>query len=335
MAHHYTPARCMCKVGSLNAFSDTTNLVHLEQQAIASLLFDGSLDPLGVRDSQIVTDNLDVCGACELGPLLPVILLERIFDGADGVLADERLVQLTKLFARQVVLGLTVGILKVKIVLSILKELRRSNVHANLNLPGVTSLFDSSNEKVKTLLVILDVGSKATLITDIAGVQAILVLNDSSQMVVNLRAHTHGFTEVRRTGRQNHEFLHGQLVTSMATAVDNVECRDRQNDFAAPCEISDVSVQRNTLVRGAGLADGKGNTKDRIGAHLGLGIGAIKLQEEVVDALLIGNLQLAVNQSGTKSVVYIGDGLFNTLSKVLGFITITQLQCFMNTSRCA
>lgn len=74
-----------------------------------------------------------------------------------------------------------------------------------------------------TLIVLQDVGCKAALVTHIGGILPILGLDDPLEVVVDLRANAHGFLEGAGSHRQNHELLHGQLVSSMRAPIDHIE----------------------------------------------------------------------------------------------------------------
>ena len=50
------------------------------------------------------------------------------------------------------------------------------------------------------------------------------------QSVVGLRTDLHGFAEGFGAGGQNHELLHGQLVSGMGTTVDDVEGGDWEHE---------------------------------------------------------------------------------------------------------
>lgn len=54
--------------------------MYLQQQAVASLLLDSSLDTEGVGDGEIITDDLDAALGGEMSPGLPVILIEGILN---------------------------------------------------------------------------------------------------------------------------------------------------------------------------------------------------------------------------------------------------------------
>ena len=121
-------------------------MVDLQQETIASLLLNGSLDAERVRDSQIVTDNLDTRLGCEVGPGLPVVLVERILDRHNGVLLNVAEVQLAELNTSDPLGRVGVGVLEVQIVLAFLVELGGRNVKSNLDLSLVTSLLDCLSE---------------------------------------------------------------------------------------------------------------------------------------------------------------------------------------------
>ena len=108
--------------------------------------------PVGVGHQEVVTHNLDCSGGGELGISLPVVLkcdiseflnsinllishlVKGILDGEDGVVLDESLVHLGQLVAGDPVLGLALGVLEVQVVLAVLAELARRNVHSNEDL---------------------------------------------------------------------------------------------------------------------------------------------------------------------------------------------------------
>jgi len=125
------------KKGSFNGFSDWTDLVDFQEEGIASLLFDSLLDSAWVGDEEIISDNLDVLSneGVHLSISSPVILIERIFDGDNGILLNKCLIELSKLGIVELVLSVVVRGLEVEIVEEFLRvpEFRGSNVHTNLN----------------------------------------------------------------------------------------------------------------------------------------------------------------------------------------------------------
>lgn len=60
MRDHGSPAISLGQVVSLDGFSHGSDLVYLEEQAVACFAIDGSLDTLGVCDREIVTNDLQI-----------------------------------------------------------------------------------------------------------------------------------------------------------------------------------------------------------------------------------------------------------------------------------
>lgn len=153
----------------MNGLRDGADLVDLEEQTVASLLFDGGLDSEGVGDSQIVTDNLDATVGVEVGPSFPVILIEWIFNGYNGVFLDVAEVEVGEFNTRDPLGWVGVRVLEVKIVFSLLVEFGRRDIQSDFDFTLIASLLDSLGEKFKGFVSTRNVGSKATLVTDVDG----------------------------------------------------------------------------------------------------------------------------------------------------------------------
>lgn len=187
--NHDTPAVGVGVLGSLDGLGESTDLVHLEQEGVARLELNGLLDAQGVGDSQVITDNLEVRGLVEVGPGLPVVLSEGVLDGDNGVLLGQGLVEVGELLVGEPLGGVAVGVLEVKVVLLgiSLVELGRGNIHGNGDLASVAGLLDGLGDQVKSLLGGLNIGSDTTLVTDVAGGLAVLLLSKSLELLVDLR----------------------------------------------------------------------------------------------------------------------------------------------------
>ena len=97
----------------LDRFGDGTNLVDLqimnmrkkksklrtclEEKSVTSLLFDGSLDSKRVGHKEIITDNLDLGSLVESRPSLPVVLVKRVFEGANVIFVAVAVVDFSEL----------------------------------------------------------------------------------------------------------------------------------------------------------------------------------------------------------------------------------------------
>lgn len=81
-----------------------------------------------------------------------------------------------------------------------------------------------------TFAVLLYIRGKSSLIPHIRSILAILLLDDTSQGLVELRPHTQGITEGFSPYRKYHELLHSQPVTSMGPPVDHIKSLNEGTD---------------------------------------------------------------------------------------------------------
>lgn len=90
---------------------------------------------------------------------------------------------------------------------------------------------------------------------DVAGVLAILVLDDGLEVVVDLGPDLHGLLEGGGADGRDHELLHRQVVARVRAAVDDVKRRHGQLHAVEAGELGDVAVKRNLARGGAGSTD--------------------------------------------------------------------------------
>jgi hypothetical protein len=194
---HDTPSGTKGVLSSLDSLSDGTNLVDLEQKCVAGLELDGLLDELGVGDSQVITDNLEVGSLVEVRPCLPIILSEGVLNADNGVLLGQRLVELSELLVCEPLALVAVGVLEVHVVLLLLGlvEFAGSDIHGNLDLASVASLLDGVGDEVKGLLWSLNIGSNTTLVTDVSGRLSVPLLGEALELLVDLGTLAHGLGE--------------------------------------------------------------------------------------------------------------------------------------------
>jgi hypothetical protein len=236
-----------------------------------------------------------------------------MFKTLTRILFGERVVESSELLTVDPLGLVRVRVLEVKIVLAILEEFGSGTIHTNLDLTSVTSLFNSLDQKFKTFLVLLNVRGETTFITNVGGIETVLGLDDRLKVVVNFGTNLHGFLEGLGTSGENHEFLHGELVTGMRTTVDNVESRNGENErLLGTREISKVNVERDTLITSSSLGNSKRDTEDGVGTKLTLVGSTIELDEEVINSLLFGNGDLGINELGANNIVNIGNSLEDT-----------------------
>lgn len=297
------------KKSYLDGLGDGTDLVDLEQQGVAGLLLDSGGNAERVGDSQVVTDDLDVGGAGQVGPGRPVILVKGILDRDNGVVGNELLVESSELLAGQVLGLVRVGVLEVEIVLAVVEELGGSNIHTNLDLVSVTGLGNGSLQELKTLGVVLNVGGESTLVTDVGGILTVLGLDDRLEGVVDLGTDLHGLGKGLGTSGQDHELLHGELVAGVGATVNDVHGGDGHDDLLATVsgQVGNVTVERDTLAGGTGLQDGHGDTEDGVGTVLGLVGGSIQLDQELIDGDLVLDVDVGGDQGRSEVLVDVLD----------------------------
>ena len=128
--------------------------------------------------------------------------------------------------------------------------------------------------------------------------------------MVCFSAHLHGFGERRSASRKEHELLERELVASMRSTVDDIEGGSGEDEGGLHTrEVSEVLVERDTLLRSTRLSDSNGDTEDGVSPELALVGRAVELDQEIVDLLLLGNLEARLDQLGRDRVVDVGDGL--------------------------
>lgn len=67
-------------------------------------------------------------------------------------------------------------------------------------------------------------------------------LDYTLQMMVNLGSHLHCFSKTGGTSRQNHEFLHGKLVSGVGTTVDDIQSRNWKNNVIISSKLCNVPI---------------------------------------------------------------------------------------------
>jgi len=92
-----------------------------------------------------------------------------------------------------------------------------------------------------------------------------------------------------------------------------------------------VAVQRDALGNGAGLAHSHRDAEDSVGAQLALVVGAVEFEHKLINFLLLGNI--LTNERRRNDVINIGNSLKDTLAQEAAFIVVSQLKCFIDTSR--
>lgn len=99
MRHKNRPAVTVRLFCCINRFSDSTDLVDLEQQSVAGFFLMGLLNAPPVRREEIIADQLDGAICIERCPSRPVVLPEWVLQQYDRVLFKDLIVQLRQSFS--------------------------------------------------------------------------------------------------------------------------------------------------------------------------------------------------------------------------------------------
>lgn len=131
--------------------------------------------------------------------------------------------------------------------------------------------------------------------------------------MVGLSTDLHGLLERRSTSGDDHELLERELVAGVGSTVDDVEARGGEGEGRLDTgKVGEVLVERDTLLSGSSLRDGDGYAEDGVSTELALVGGAVELDQEVIDLLLLGDLEASLENGGGDDVVNVGDGLEDT-----------------------
>ena len=329
--HHDSPVVGLSELSSLDRLGDRADLVDLEQKTVACLLLDGRLDTEGVRDRQVITDDRNA-GLTQYRPGFPVVLVEWVLNRRDRVLLEVALVDVGELSTRDPLAWVRVGVLEVQVVLALLVEFRAGDVKRDVHAALVASHLDSIDQQVKRLVSRLEVRSKATLVTDVGSVNAVLALNDLLERVVHLRADLNRLSERLGTRGHNHELLEGQGVTGVRATVDHVHSRGGQDVGGTRVgQLRKVLVEWHVLLASASLGSSDRNTQDGIGTELTLIGGAVQLDQEVVNLFLGRDRNARLDQLRGDHVVHVGNSLVDTLADPLARVLVTQLDGLVHT----
>ena len=314
----------LCQLHCVEGLGQRTNLVHLHEQSVSCALFDTASQTLGVGHEQVVTDDLDLVTDL-LGQglvALPVVLVQGILDGNQGVLCNEVSVVCAHLSC-----GL---LLALELVCAVVVELGGCNVQCQCNLLArlVASLLDCLNDQVQCSCVGLQVGCETTLVAQ-AGCQA-AVVQHGLQGVVNLNTCAQSVRVVVEADGSNHELLDVNVGVCVRTTVEDVHHGDGQNVSVRAAE---VLVQGQVSGLSSCLSNSQGDTQDCVCAQLALVVGCIQSNHGCVNSALVGSLN--------------ADDLFsdffdnrlhctqNALAQVYGLVAVAALNSFPLTGGCA
>jgi hypothetical protein len=107
--------------------------------------------------------------------------------------------------------------------------------------------------------------------------------------------------------------LESELVPSVRAAIDNVKRGSWKDVWRLDaCQLRKVLIQRHALLGCSSIGNCNGYAEDGVGTELALVWCAIKLDQKVINLLLLRHFKIRLDQCGRDCVVDVGNGLEDT-----------------------
>ncbi len=219
-------------------------------------------------------------------------------------------------------------VLRFEAVLAVLVELAGGAVERQRDVGArrVAGTVDRLDEQLQRGLVARQVRREAAFVADRRRHPALV--DHLLQRVEDLGTVAQRLAEARRADRHQHELLHVDRVVGVGAAVDDVHQRHRQLHLAGATQ---VTVQRQRRLVGAGLGDRAGDGEDRVGAEPSLVVGAVQLDQRVVDEALLAGVQAEDRFADLR--VDVLDGAHDALAVIARGVAVAQLHGFLRARR--
>ena len=265
--------------------SQRADLVDLDQDRVGDAAGDALLQARHVRDEEIVANELDPVPdrAGQMLPAIPVVFRHPVLDRDDRIAGAPVLIELDE--RRRI----ERSPFALELVLAFLVELARRGVEGDRHILArlITGLLDCLHDQLQRVFVGAQVRRKTALIPH-SGRQALL-LQHALERLVDLGDRAHRFAEPRCADRAHHELLQVDRRVGVRAAVEDVGHRQREQRRIVPAE---VSVERNAPGLGGRVRHGKGYAENRIRAEPCLVRRPIELDQRLVDALLVVDIEI-------------------------------------------
>ncbi len=129
-------------------------------------------------------------------------------------------------------------------------------------------------------------GRKSAFVTH--GSAQTAVMQDFLERLKGFSAIAHRFPKARCPDRDDHELLQIEVVVGMRTTVDDVHHRHRQCHGTRATE---VAVQGQARFLGRRLSHRHGHRQSRVGTQARLVVGAVQIDQGLVDIGLLAGIQ--------------------------------------------
>mmetsp|Transcript_40715 Transcript_40715/g.68153 ORF Transcript_40715/g.68153 Transcript_40715/m.68153 type:complete len:592 (+) Transcript_40715:461-2236(+) len=309
---------------ALQGLCHGADLVNLDEDGVARGHADALSEPRGVGDEEIVPDDLRL-GAQRLRHVyvpVPVVLVQRVLNGDDGVVLDPPVEDVDHLVGGEQFAGIRLPEL-VPLAIPLVEQLRGCAVQGNANLRAglVPSGLYGLHHELQGL-VVGEVWCEAPLVPHRSNVPCLL--QQPLEGVEDLGHPPQPLAEAFGTDRHHHELLEVDLVICVLPAVDDVGHRHWQLEVVlVAVEVGDVLPEGDALGQGRCAAAGHGHPQDPVGANLALVRGPVDLHHQLVQLLLVAWVH--PDELGTHQRVHRLHRLENAFAHVDLLVAITQL----------
>ena len=304
----------------LQRLGNRTDLVQLDQDGVACTQLDALGQTLGIGNEQVVAHQLDLTAQFpgHLLPAFPVLFIQAIFNGDDGILFHQALPVCDQLTGS--VLGAGLGQLVKALALGAL-PLGGSGIHGQHEVPTglITGLFDGGQNGFDGLLVAGQVGGKAALVAHGGGQTP--GLQDGSQSVEHLGAPAQGLFEAGRTHRHDHKLLRVHGVGGVCAAVQDVHHGHGQ---AVAVHAAQKTVQGHFQRSGGSAAGGNGDRQNGVCAQIGFVLGAVGPEHGGINGIDVGGIH--AHHRVSDDSVDVLHSLGHAFAQIAALVAVAQLQ---------
>ncbi len=296
-------------------FRQRPDLVELDKDGVGGSFPDPPLKAADVGDKEVVAHDLDFIAEslCEFGPALPVLLIQRILQGDDGVVLNQFCPEIDQFIRGEPQAGLGQAIAALRLPFTGGGVDGQGDVAARL-VPGFA---DGFQDQVQRLPLAGKIRREAALVAHRGG-QA-FALQQRLERLVHLRAPAQALVKGRSTHRHHHEFLYVQIVGRVLAAVEDVQHRDGQRHGLLSAQVAEQALL--SAERG-GLGIGQADSQDGVGAQFGLVGGAVQPDHRRVKLFLV--LPVPARQFHCDLVIDVADGVGDPFAAKMALVAVAQ-----------
>ena len=252
-------------------------MVDFDQHRVGGLHLDASSEALRLGHEEVVAHDLHTVAFAgrEPGPAKPIVLVESVLDGQDGVLVQPSRIEVGQ--------SLAVNGLPVDVVSAVTMEFGAGHIKRDAHLfGGIPGGFNGSNEVTQPVFIGGEVGCEPSLVTDAA--QQTVLAQFGLEGVVGFHARAQPFSKGVEAVRHDHEFLNVNVGSGVCSAVEDVHHRDGHQ---AARDTADIAPDRQLVLCSASMQARQGCTEGGVGPQACLVAGAVKLDDGLVKHALV------------------------------------------------